>query len=164
MNFLKKGGSFFLILLFLFAFSCEKVKSPVPINYGVDKCEYCAMKIMDDRFGAELITETGKVYKFDSTECLAAYYIENKDKLKIHSIWVTDFYNREFINAETAYYLHSPDLPSPMGMNLSAFKNMEDLNKIKEKYNGKVLKWSDILNMVKNKWLNKRHNHHHMHM
>ncbi len=158
-----KGGSFTLyIFLIFFIFSCEKTKAPVPIEYGIDKCDYCQMKIMDDRYGSELVTSTGKVYKFDSVECLAGFYLKNKEKIKIHSLWVTDFQEKKLIPAERALYLHSKDLPSPMGMNLSAFKTKEELDKVKVKYGGKILKWEDVLKLVKEKWLNNKHNHKHM--
>ncbi|WP_457622738.1 nitrous oxide reductase accessory protein NosL [Persephonella sp.] len=165
MNFVK-GGSltlFYLLFLLLVATSCEKIKAPVPINYGVDKCEYCQMKIMDDRYGSELITSTGKVYKFDSIECLASFYIKNKDKMKVHSLWVTDFQKKNLIPAQKAVYLHSKELPSPMGMNLSAFSSESELKIVKDKYGGKVLNWEDVLKLVEEKWLNKGHNHDHGH-
>ncbi|WP_457639374.1 nitrous oxide reductase accessory protein NosL [Persephonella sp.] len=150
-------------VLLLASVSCEKTAGPVPINYGQDECEYCRMKITDPRYGSELVLKTGKVYKFDSIECLAAYYIENKDKEKIHSLWVPDFLTKEFIPARSAVYLHSPDLPSPMGLNLTAFKNQQELEKVKEKYGGEVMNWEQVLQLVKKQWLenkNKMHHHH----
>ena len=43
------------------------------INYGVDACAYCKMNIVDPKFGAELITKKGRVYKFDAIECMVNY-------------------------------------------------------------------------------------------
>ena len=162
-----KGFLLFLmapaVILFL---SCEKKLEPVPIQYGQDECEYCRMKITDPRYGSELLLKTGKAYKFDSIECLAAYYIKYEDKNKIHSLWVPDFTTKEFMSAQKAYYLYSKNLPSPMGLNLSAFQSMEELQKLKEKYGGEVLKWEQVLELVKKEWLNKKNNkmHHHHHM
>ncbi len=156
-------------VLFLFV-SCEREIKPVPINYGQDECEYCRMKITDPRYGSELLLKTGKSYKFDSIECLAAYYIEYKDRDKIHSLWVPDFLTKKFIPAEKAYYLHTKNLPSPMGMNLSAFKSMQELEEVKEKYGGDVLNWEQVLKLVKKEWIEKKdkkmhhHNHNHMNM
>ncbi|MDQ7056224.1 MAG: nitrous oxide reductase accessory protein NosL [Persephonella sp.] len=151
--------------LFLFV-SCEREFKPVPIKYGQDECEYCHMKITDPRYGSELLLKTGKVYKFDSIECLAAHYMEHKDKSKIHSLWVPDFLTKRFIPAEKAYYLHTKNLPSPMGMNLSAFSNTEELNRVKKQYGGEVLNWEQVLNLVKKEWIEKKHKkmHHHMNM
>ena len=143
--------------------ACEKKSGPVPINYGQDECAYCRMKITDPRYGSELLLKTGKPYKFDSIECMAAFFIENKDKLPIASLWVPDFLSKEFIPAKTAFYLHSKDLPSPMGLNLSAHKTLENLNKVKQKYGGEQLKWKDVLDLVKKEWLSKKHKKMHMH-
>src|SRR5690606_30570495 len=43
------------------------------IDYGFDSCTHCKMTIADNRYGAELVTQKGKVYKFDAVECLTAY-------------------------------------------------------------------------------------------
>ena len=45
---------------------------PVPIAYGTDQCATCHMGITDPRFGSEAVSTTGKVWKFDSAEDLAA--------------------------------------------------------------------------------------------
>jgi len=153
-------------VFFLLSFvACEKAIQPVPINYGQDECEYCRMKITDPRYGSELLLKTGKAYKFDSIECLAAYFIKNKNNQDIHSLWVPDFLTKRFIPAETAVYLHSKNLPSPMGLNLSAFKTKEELEKIKQKYGGEVLNWKQVLQLVEKEWLEgkskKMHHHHH---
>ena len=147
------------VIFFLAA--CEKSNKPVPINYGVDECAYCRMKITDPRYGSELILKTGKPYKFDSIECLAAFYIENKEKLPVGFLWVPDFLTKSFIKAETAYYLHSKNLPSPMSLNISAHKTKENLKKVKEKYGGEELNWKDVLELVKKEWIEKKHKHHH---
>jgi len=152
-------------LIFFSFLSCERKVEPVPINYGQDECEYCRMKITDPRYGSELLLKTGKAYKFDSIECLSAFYLKNKNKLEIHSLWVPDFLTKKFIKAETAVYLHSKDLPSPMGLNLSAFKTKEELEKVKAKYGGEILDWKQVLELVKKEWLEKHKKMHgHMHM
>ena len=53
--------------------------SPLPIDYNHDECAYCKMKIADARFGAELVTSKGKVFKFDSAECLIWSYINDEN-------------------------------------------------------------------------------------
>ncbi len=155
-------------VIFFLSGSCQKKElSPVPINYGQDECAYCRMKITDPRYGSELLLKTGKAYKFDSVECLAAFYMEYKDKNKIHSLWVPDFLTKEFIPAEKALYLRAKDLPSPMGLNLSAFKNKQELEKVKQKYGGEILNWQQVLHLVQKEWLenkHKMHKHQHKHM
>jgi copper chaperone NosL len=41
------------------------------INLGKDQCAECKMTIVDPKFGAEIVTKKGKVYKFDDTHCIA---------------------------------------------------------------------------------------------
>ena len=51
---------FFFTLLI----SCGK-KEAEPIKLNSDGCEFCKMKISDGKFGAEIITAKGRIYKFD---------------------------------------------------------------------------------------------------
>jgi copper chaperone NosL len=60
-----------IVSLMLFTASCT-VK-PEPIQYGEDNCVLCQMTIMDHRYGTEVVTDKGKVYKFDSVECLVEF-------------------------------------------------------------------------------------------
>lgn len=64
---------------------------PHPIAYGTAECAYCRMRIGDPRFGAVVVTETGKPVEFDSIECAAAYYATLGDAPTVRGAWVTDF-------------------------------------------------------------------------
>lgn len=141
----------FLILIVSFAaVSCQS--NPEPIAYGEDSCDNCKMTISDPKYGAELISNKGKVFKFDSIECLAAYSMIINQRT-IASMWVTDFSNKEnFINTTDALFLKSENLRSPMGLNLSAYRNLESLSKVKNEFGGVNLKWEEILNYVKSEW------------
>ena len=118
----------FLFLSGLFIFtSCNT--QPQPINYNNDACNFCRMTIVDQRYGTEVVTKKGKVYKFDSIECMVNFIFSEKrlNENEIHSFLVTDFSgNTMFVDASSAYFLQSKELPSPMGMFLSAFKKNED--------------------------------------
>ncbi len=63
-----------ILLLFLIA-GCST--EPEPIRFGEDKCAYCQMMIAEPNYGAELVTEKGRVYKFDAVECLVNYQAEH---------------------------------------------------------------------------------------
>ncbi len=41
-----------------------------PIKLNTDGCEFCKMKIADGKFGAEIITAKGRIYKFDDMHCI----------------------------------------------------------------------------------------------
>ena len=62
----------FGILLIINLDSCST--EPEQLQYGTDACHFCKMTLMDKKFGAELVTTKGKVYKFDDLSCFINYY------------------------------------------------------------------------------------------
>lgn len=104
------------------------------------------MTISDQRFGAELVTTTGKVHKFDSVECLSAFYHASEDvQDKTHSVWVTDYRNTpQLINVSEVVFIHSPALHSPMGANLAAV-NQADAEAALTEVGGRLQSWEDLL-------------------
>jgi len=134
---------------------------PEPIQYGADACSFCRMTIADARFGAELVTSTGKVYTFDAIECLAAYIDENagRDDLTIHSLWVTDYHHpRTLINVDDAFFIHGGSLRSPMAMNVAAFSNEAAApGRVADSIGGTVLNWNDVREIAASGWTNGHH-------
>ncbi|PKL88861.1 MAG: hypothetical protein CVV23_07945 [Ignavibacteriae bacterium HGW-Ignavibacteriae-2] len=146
-----KGVLFLTVIIFVqFINGCSN--SPSPINYGEDNCEYCLMLITDPKYGSELMTDKGKIYKFDSVECLAAYSFKN-DPLNNWTKWVTDFYNpNNLINLKSAYFLKSQKLRSPMGLNLSAFSKGDHLQTIRNEFGGTKISWIELAKYVSEEW------------
>lgn len=124
---------------------------PQPIEFGRDGCHYCKMTIVDKRYGAELVTKKGKIYKFDAVECLINTVYDEKfiEPGNIHSMWTIDFSNpTQLIDAGQCYYLHSDKLPSPMGMYLTAFSDNQKLQNAKAEFGGEVWSWSQTKDYV----------------
>jgi copper chaperone NosL len=88
-------NKFFLLpIIALLFISCSKV--PEKINYGEDHCMNCEMTIMDKRYGAEIVTVKGKVYKFDSVECLVEFLKQGKVSTEnVNLVLVTPFNHSE---------------------------------------------------------------------
>lgn len=130
-----------LIAGLLLSSACSK--GPVAINYGHDGCEFCKMTIVDARYGSELVTDKGKVYKFDAIECMINFI--NSENFKEPKLLVTDFTEPgKFIDAEGAYYLRSKNLPSPMGMYLTAFQDIKKAESFKVKHSGSIYNWEEL--------------------
>ncbi len=146
-----------LLFVLLLLFSCEVKPTPEPINYGKDACAFCRMVIVDAGFAAELKTKTGKVYKFDAIECLAAFVLAGiVPEEKILAMWVSDFAEKgKLIPVQEAKFLVSPNLKSPMGLNIAAFSREEDLKEAIRVFKGKVMNWEDVLKYVQEKWADK---------
>jgi copper chaperone NosL len=119
---------------------------PEPLRYGQESCAHCKMSISDKRFGAEVVTKKGKVYKYDAIECMLAATDEDK-KLQEDALtyWVVDASDEgDLVNANSAQYLVSEKLPSPMGANLTAYGSREKAEAAQAQFGGKILNWKDI--------------------
>lgn len=140
---------FNFIFLTLFFIACCNPK-PKEINYGVDACEYCKMTIVVPKWGAELVTKNGKVYKFDVLECMVAYYFtELKDKRTVHSLWTINFLEpKTFLDAKTAFYIRTREFQSPMGLNVISLKNRVELSKLPLKQEYEILNWDSVVKAV----------------
>ncbi|TVZ27544.1 copper chaperone NosL [Gillisia sp. Hel_I_86] len=134
----------YLVIVALLLISCEI--SPQPINYGNEACEFCRMTIVDKQHAGQLVNSKGKAYNFDAIECMINYTEENKGTS--HELYlINDFENPGvLINAKTATYLVSPQLPSPMGANLSGFASEGDAKRAKNQYGGELYNWEAITN------------------
>lgn len=142
--FLKKSAlPLATIVLFLSFNSCQQT-GPEPISLFKDTCEHCKMKISEGHFASELKTKKGRVYKFDDIYCLIEYKKENPD-VEIAEHFVHYFPGEnELIPAESAFYVNSKELKSPMAGNMAAFKTDDEANKYAVQLNGQKLNWGGL--------------------
>ncbi len=132
------------ILILLLSISCT-TKEADPIKLNSDGCDFCKMKIADGKFGAELITIKGRIYKFDDMHCMINYHKENLTT-NIQSFYIHDFnQNNVLIPAENAFYVKGGEISSPMRGNIIAVKTEEEAKKIALKYNANPISWSEII-------------------
>lgn len=116
--------------------------NPEPITYGKDVCTSCKMTIMDQKFGAELVSSKGKIMKFDSGECMLAY-LKAEDASASAKKLVVNYANPgELIEADGAFYLHGGSINSPMGGNLAAFKTSSEAEKFQTELGGDLILWN----------------------
>ena len=115
------------------------------LKINKDRCNFCEMTISDGRFGAEIITKKGRVYKFDDLICLLDYVKANKQE--IAKFYVNDYgQNNKLIDATTAFYVESSTLRSPMRGNFAAYANKKDAQVFADKVESFVMTWDDLLN------------------
>lgn len=96
---------------------------PEPINFGNDPCVYCKMTISDPKYGAELVTDKGRIYKFDAIECMIPYLKDNPDTEFKYIMAIAYDEPKSLENVENLYFLQNEHFKSPMGKNLAAFAN-----------------------------------------
>lgn len=94
---------------------------PREINFGQDKCDYCTMSVVDKPYATEVVTDKGKVYTFDSVECMINYLDENQDKAFSDILTCTMDNPGILQDAKTSYFLVSENMPSPMGANITPY-------------------------------------------
>ncbi len=134
------------ILRLLFTFCFISVLSacsvePEPINFGNDHCAYCKMTISDPKYGAELVTDKGRIYKFDAIECMVPHLKENSETKFSYIMAVAYDEPQKLKKVEELHFVKNEHFKSPMGKNLAAFakqpKEFESLDwkQLKKSFN-----------------------------
>lgn len=123
---------------------------PQPIEYGTDACHYCNMTIVDRQHAAQVVTTKGRAYKYDAIECMV-HSLQDEFRDTEMKFYLTADFDRpgELMDARTATYLVSDEIPSPMGANLSAFKDESSAQTAKDKFTGKLFTWEEIQKHLK---------------
>lgn len=130
--------------IILFLASCSKGYKP--IEYGSDGCAHCKMTIMDARYGAEVVTDKGKVYKFDDILCLRQYITEQNMNEAELSLFVEKYTaeKNDVTDAKQATYLQHEYFASPMNGDYAAFTNATDAQKFADSLQVSMLQWNNI--------------------
>ena len=118
---------------------------------GRDMCTFCKMAISDLRYGGEVITQKGKVYKFDDLHCLAAFLRSGDIKEKdIKQVLVVDLEKPNvFLPADQAVYLQGMGFKSPMGSNTAAFASGKSAASFLKEGSTEVLDWETVFSKLK---------------
>lgn len=134
-----------IISILMFFISGCSVESE-PIKYGADNCHYCKMTISDNKYGAEVVTTKGKVFKYDDSHCLFSEISEGGiDKTTIKDFYFTDFCNgHALIKAQNSFYLKSDGIKAPMGGNIAAFSSHDSLKTYNIQLGGEEVIWSQL--------------------
>lgn len=139
---MKKVFVLFISTVLLLLASCST--EPEKINYGSEMCHFCKMTIVDQQHAAQYVTKKGKQFKYDAIECLLNELSETGTD-KIGTILVSDFTNPgAMTNANTAIYLISNEIKSPMGANLSAFSEESSANEFVKVSEDRLFTWETI--------------------
>lgn len=145
----RNGSLYGILSVLLIFFSCST--EPEPLAYGVDVCHFCKMTLMDSKFGAELVTTKGKVYKFDDLNCFLNYYNSGSEEERAiaHKLVVDYSKPGTLINATEAFYLKSSEVHSPMNGGIAAFETKSDMDNFKKQWRGIYLGWGEVVTQFK---------------
>jgi copper chaperone NosL len=141
-----------LLLLGVVGVSCQA--GVREIRYRQDTCARCRMIVMDPRYGCELVTRRGKALIFDSVECLAAHTLEVPDDARESRVLLVTHHARpaRLAAADSSLYLRCAELPSPMGLGLSACADRHAAEELRRLHGGELLSWPQVLTYVRGAW------------
>ncbi len=126
--------------------ACQQ-PAPGPIHYGSDACDHCRMTIVDPAFAAQVVTRTGKTYRFDDPGCLVAFVTSSRVPDKdLHSIWVNDHDNPgSIVNVRDAVLVASDRIKAPMNGRLAAFATRASADAAQKAWGGRIETWDAIV-------------------
>ena len=132
------------VFLSLSFFSCAKTEV-VPIKLNVDTCDFCKMTIADGKYAAEVISEKGRVFKFDDIMCMIHYGKENANT-KMAAHYVNDYtQDNVLIPAKTAFFLSEGTIQSPMRGGIIAFSSENEAKEFGIKLKAKQVTWEAVI-------------------
>ncbi len=136
-----------LPLVFLLS-SCST--QPEPFKAGTDNCHFCKMGISDTRFGGEIVTKKGKIYKFDDLHCLVSFLKGGGEEEKNISQTVTVLFEKpnSFLDVKKASFVISPELKSPMGSNAAGFSDNSAAQNFARGKQAETVTWSQLYSKV----------------
>jgi copper chaperone NosL len=134
-----------ILLLALIACSSNANTDPTPptIHYGEDICELCGMIISEETYAAAYVTGNGHGHTFDDIGDMIQAYLRMKENVR--AFFVHDYDSQDWIRAETAHYVLSHDLPTPMLSGLAAFASAAKATDFATEMDGKMLTFDELL-------------------
>lgn len=123
---------------------------PEPFKLGTDVCYMCKMGIVDPKFGSQIITNKGKLYKFDDIGCMIRLLKSGTfDSNTIRTMVVADYNNpNAFISVNQCTFVFGDGIKSPMNFNLAAYTNELNANKYAENSNAKLFDWNAVYQSI----------------
>ena len=121
---MKFSKSIFIALPFFALFSCQE-SGPKDFLLEKDQCDNCKMTIADINYATELITEKGRIYKFDDLNCMTMFEGSEPEKAKNAKKYVIDVPTGKFLELSKATLIKGGSIKSPMGGNTQAFASKE---------------------------------------
>ena len=139
-----KKAAVILALLWMMPSCLNSPPEPVEVAFNEDTCSRCRMALSDKSFAAEAVSPDGHVDFFDDIGCLARW-LRERDLAPRTGIFVLDYQEHEWLNAEAAHYVLSDRLPTPMGYGLAALRSRAAAEKLAANTGARILTWEQVL-------------------
>lgn len=121
-----------------------------------DRCPVCGMFVYKyPKWVARIVFQDGSSYFYDGAKDMFKHifdtgkYTPGKTADKIKSMYVTDYYEVELIDAKGAFYVIGSDVLGPMGHELLPFKEEDAAKEFMEDHQGKsIIRFQDVTPVV----------------
>jgi copper chaperone NosL len=109
------------------------------------------MTMVDKKYGAEIISTKGKIYKFDDVICMIDFInAANLSENDMEKILVINFEKEnDFLDVNQASFYVSDDLHSPMNGNAAAFVNAQQAILFQTGKQGIIMGWKELKEKLK---------------
>ncbi len=128
-------------MLLLLALACQADQKPQAIETH-DVCTSCKMAISQARYAAQVVDKDGNAYKFDDIGCLLRYLREHNPAQP--RVYVMDYENQQWLAVESAVFVKSQAVESPMASGLAAFRDQPAAQRFVKNNPGQVMKFSEL--------------------
>ena len=128
--------------------------APAAIEQGRPVCDYCRMIFEDPRIGAEIVLGSRTSRRYDAIECMAAAVLTDSVAVRdVRSVVLVD-YGRPAtrVPLDRAIFVHCPEIQSPMGLSLIAFRSRAEADSTCPGSRGTILDWRGVLVQVNGMW------------
>ena len=101
---------------------------------------------MDPKFGSELVTKKGKVFKFDDIGCMVRFMKSGTiDQSELSQVLVVNYKTEnDLLDVNSCTFVVGEDIKSPMNFNAAAFTDAETANNFGIQNGRKILDWKTI--------------------
>lgn len=129
-------------MLLLLALACQADQRPQAIE-AHDVCTSCKMAISQPRYAAQAVDKDGNAHKFDDIGCLLRYLREHNPPRQ--RVYVMDYVHQQWLAAESAVFVKSDAVESPMAGGLAAFRDQSAAQQFLKSNAGQVMNFSELL-------------------
>ena len=134
---------------------------PPDINYGRDICVHCGMIINEEKFATAYEVANGEDLIFDDVGGMVLHLQETGEEIDGGAAWVHDYETVEWVSAQSAFFVPTLSVASPMGHSILAFADAERAQRFATDVGADVIDWVTVVSLPAIEGLV---GHHHMDM
>jgi len=144
---LQAGALWLTVVLLLVVTACGGAASAEPtppiLQYGEDICEFCGMIVSEERHAAAYVTSDGHGHIFDDIGDMIQFHLDQKED--VVAFFVHDLEAEVWIRAETAHYVRSDQVNTPMFSGLAAFASSKQAEALATELQVQVQDFDEVL-------------------